>query len=141
MFPYDGEISPVHKKIAPGIFLYIFEIDYFCTLSWHLFVPRNLWIVPMVWTVPLASLYDKCSKKVEARSPRTIDRIEADGMKYTCNDVFMIRTPSLPVNIFSDFLRFEGRIEDFIQQNNLSDFMDQSILVSSRALYEAKGRG
>ncbi len=130
----------MHKKIAPGIFLYIFEIDYFCLLSGHLFVPRNLWIVPMVWTVPLASLYDKCSKKVEARSTKAIYGIEADGMKYTCNDVFMIRTPSLPVNIFSDFLRFEGRIEDFIQQNNLSDFMDQSILVSSRALYEAKGR-
>ena len=53
----------------------------------------------------------------------------------------MIRTPSLPVNIFSDFLRFEGNgIEDFIRQNNLSNFMDKSILVSSRELYKAKGR-
>jgi hypothetical protein len=24
-------------------------------------------------------------------------------MNYTCNDIFMIRTPSLPVNVFTDF--------------------------------------
>lgn len=45
-------------------------------------------------------------------------------MKYTCNDIFMIRTPSLPVNTFSEFMNFEGHgIEDFIQEHDLSDFM------------------
>ena len=62
-------------------------------------------------------------------------------MKYTCNDIFMIRTPSLPVNTFSEFMNFEGHgIEDFIQEHDLGNFMDQSILVSSRELYKAKKR-
>ena len=62
-------------------------------------------------------------------------------MKYACNDIFMIRTPSLPVSVFSDFLHFDGNsVEDFIQQNSLSNFMDKSILVSSRELYKAKDR-
>lgn len=62
-------------------------------------------------------------------------------MKYICNDVFMVRAPSLPVDVFSDFLRFEGNeIENFIQQHGLSHFMEQSILVSSQELYRAGER-
>lgn len=62
-------------------------------------------------------------------------------MNYTCNDIFMIRIASLPVNVFSDFMNFEDKnIEDFIMQNNLNDFFDKSILVASRGLYDAKER-
>lgn len=62
-------------------------------------------------------------------------------MKYECNDIFLVRIPSLPVHVFSDFLRFAGDgVEDFLQQNGLGDFMDQSILLASRVLSEAKER-
>ena len=60
-------------------------------------------------------------------------------MDYICNDVFMVRNPSLPVSVFLKFMNFEGNdIDDFINQNNLNDFFEKSILVSSRNLYEAK---
>lgn len=62
-------------------------------------------------------------------------------MKYTCNNIFMVRTPSLPAKVFLDLLHFDGKnIEDFIQKNALNDFMDKSILLSSRELYNAKNR-
>lgn len=62
-------------------------------------------------------------------------------MKYTCNDIFMVRTPSLPVNMFSEFTNFDRcHVEDFIQQKGLSNFMEKSILLSSRELYKAKER-
>lgn len=62
-------------------------------------------------------------------------------MKYTCNDIFMVRTPSLSVETFSEFLRYEGHsIEDFIREKDLTSFMDKSILISSRELHKAKER-
>lgn len=62
-------------------------------------------------------------------------------MKYTCNDIFMVRTPSLSAEIFSEFLHYEGHsMEDFIREKGLTTFMDKSILISSRELYKAKER-
>lgn len=62
-------------------------------------------------------------------------------MKYICNDIFMLRTPGLPANVFSKFLNIEdGSIEDFVQKNDLGSFVDTSVLVSSRELYKAKDR-
>ena len=60
-------------------------------------------------------------------------------MRYSCNDIFMVRTPSLPASVFSDFVQFEGNdVENFLQQTPFRDFMDKSILLSSRELYNAK---
>ena len=60
-------------------------------------------------------------------------------MKYVCNDIFMLRTPSLPVNVFTDFMKFQRNdIEDFIEQNRLNNFFDKSILIATRSLYEAR---
>lgn len=62
-------------------------------------------------------------------------------MRYSCNDIFMVRTPSLPASVFSDFVQFEGNdVENFLQQTPFRDFMDKSILLSSRELYNAKKR-
>ena len=48
----------------------------------------------------------------------------------------MVRTPSLPASVFSDFVQFEGNdVENFLQQTPFRDFMDKSILLSSRELY------
>lgn len=53
----------------------------------------------------------------------------------------MVRTPSLPASVFSDFVQFEGNdVENFLQQTPFRDFMDKSILLSSRELYNAKKR-
>lgn len=50
-------------------------------------------------------------------------------MRYSCNDIFMVRTPSLPASVFSDFVQFEGNdVENFLQQTPFRDFMDKSIL-------------
>ena len=66
---------------------------------------------------------------------------EVCRMKYTCNDIFMVRTPSLSAEIFSEFLHYEGHsMEDFIREKGLTTFMDKSILISSRELYKAKER-
>ena len=61
-------------------------------------------------------------------------------MKYTCNDIFMVRTPSLPVKVFSDFMTFQGGVEEFIAQRQLNNFFDKSILIATRSLYEANGK-
>ena len=42
----------------------------------------------------------------------------------------MVRTPSLPASVFSDFVQFEGNdVENFLQQTPFRDFMDKSISV------------
>ena len=44
----------------------------------------------------------------------------------------MVRTPSLPASVFSDFVQFEGNdVENFLQQTPFRDFMDKSILLST----------
>lgn len=58
-------------------------------------------------------------------------------MKYICNDIFMIRNTSLPIEIFFD-LQKEDRIDeilDFIEEKKLLNFMKNSLIVSSKSLF------
>lgn len=62
-------------------------------------------------------------------------------MKYSCNHIFMVRTPSLPANVFSSFIHSSNQsVEEFLQENNLNDFINKSILISSRELFAARTR-
>ena len=62
-------------------------------------------------------------------------------MKYICNNIFMVRTPSLPVDTFSAFMNFDGaKIEDFFSQNDLTNFIEKSVLIASRDLSMARER-
>lgn len=61
-------------------------------------------------------------------------------MKYSCNDVFMIRTPTLPIEIFLELLKYndlkEG-ISKFVRDKDMYSFLDESFLVSTKALQMA----
>lgn len=62
-------------------------------------------------------------------------------MRYTCNNIFMVRTPSLSADKFRNFMAFDGTsIEEFLSQESLSNFMEKSILLSSRDLSNARKR-
>ena len=62
-------------------------------------------------------------------------------MRYSCNNIFMVRTPSLSTNKFLKFMAFEGAsIEEFLLQESLTSFLEKSILLSSRELSKAQKR-
>lgn len=53
----------------------------------------------------------------------------------------MVRTPSLSADKFRNFMAFDGTsIEEFLSQESLSNFMEKSILLSSRDLSNARKR-
>lgn len=59
-------------------------------------------------------------------------------MKYLCHDIFMVRVPSLPVKIFRDFHKTNGNISDYISENeDVMNFMKESVLLSSKSLYNS----
>ncbi len=48
-------------------------------------------------------------------------------MKYSCYDTFMIRTPSLPINISEELLKKDMDIIDYIQEKGLKSFLDEAL--------------
>lgn len=59
-------------------------------------------------------------------------------MKYLCHDIFMVRVPSLPLKVFWDFNKIGDNVLDYIYKNqNIINFIEESLLVSSRTLYES----
>ena len=61
-------------------------------------------------------------------------------MKYECNDVFMIRNPSLPIKTFTNLQKEEiptDEIVDYLTKYHLLNFINESLLISSKSLYSA----
>lgn len=57
---------------------------------------------------------------------------------YKCHDVFMVRTPSLPINIYSELdSKYNENVEKLIQDYNLYDFFGDNLLISSKNLYDS----
>ncbi|MBU5438433.1 lantibiotic dehydratase [Tissierella sp. MSJ-40] len=64
-------------------------------------------------------------------------------MKYRCNDVFMIRTPTLPLEKFLELLEcnnFKEDILEFVNEKDMHSFLNESFLVSSKSLQKALNR-
>lgn len=58
-------------------------------------------------------------------------------MKYRCNDIFMIRTPTLPIERYLELLEYDNFKEDiskFINYSDMHGFLNESLLVSSKSL-------
>lgn len=61
-------------------------------------------------------------------------------MRYECNDVFMIRTPTLPIERFSKLIRGNNFKEDtlgFVNEKDMNSFLNESLLVSSKSLQKS----
>ncbi|WDV47619.1 lantibiotic dehydratase [Clostridiaceae bacterium M8S5] len=58
-------------------------------------------------------------------------------MKYECSDIFMIRTPSLPIEKFLCLQNSDNDMKKFITDNKLYDFINESLLFSSRSLQKS----
>lgn len=57
---------------------------------------------------------------------------------YKCHDIFMVRTPSLPINIYSVLIeRYNEDVEKLIKEYNLYDFFEENLLISSKNLYDS----
>ncbi|WP_010299079.1 lantibiotic dehydratase family protein [Clostridium senegalense] len=63
-------------------------------------------------------------------------------MDYICHDLFMIRTPALPVKISRGLMNVNNynEIFDYILKNNLEGYLKEALQVSSYSLYEALQR-
>ncbi|MCC0632495.1 thiopeptide-type bacteriocin biosynthesis protein [Clostridioides sp. ZZV15-6388] len=58
--------------------------------------------------------------------------------RYKCHDIFMVRTPSLPINIYTALDGYYNEnVENLIQEYNLYNFFEENLLVSSRNLYDS----
>lgn len=61
-----------------------------------------------------------------------------DVMKYLCNDIFMIRTPSLPLKTFFEFNNSKHTILEYVSKDTkINDFIKESLLISSKSLYQS----
>lgn len=63
-------------------------------------------------------------------------------MKYQCQNVYMLRTPALPIEFYLDWDKY-GSISDiiyFIKKNDIESYFKESFLISSRDLFEAMNR-
>ncbi len=59
-------------------------------------------------------------------------------MKYKCHDVFMIRTPALPLCVAEKLYTIDtNNVWNYIKELGLEDFMLEAIFVSSPSLYDA----
>lgn len=63
-------------------------------------------------------------------------------MEYICHDLFMIRTPALPVKISRELVNINNynEILDYVLKNNLEGYFKEALQVSSYSLYEALQR-
>lgn len=62
---------------------------------------------------------------------------EGIPVKYRCNDIFMIRTPALPIEKYLELFKYdnlEDNILEFISDNDNYNFINESLLVSSKSL-------
>ncbi|WMM25767.1 lantibiotic dehydratase [Tissierella sp. MB52-C2] len=57
-------------------------------------------------------------------------------MKYRCKDVFMIRTPTLPIDKFSELL-IKNDISELVSDESMYGFLNESLLVSSKSLQKS----
>lgn len=56
--------------------------------------------------------------------------------KYRCNDIFMVRTPALPFQIYLDLEnKYEGNLDKLINDYNLYDFFKENLFIASKNLY------
>lgn len=58
-------------------------------------------------------------------------------MKYRCQDIFMVRVPSLPYFHTQNYLNWNDTTREYIHQNHLENFFDEGLLSSTRALHTA----
>jgi thiopeptide-type bacteriocin biosynthesis protein len=57
-------------------------------------------------------------------------------VKYKCKDVFMIRTPTLPIDNLSELL-IKDDISEFVSDESVYGFLNESLLVSSKSLQKS----
>lgn len=59
-------------------------------------------------------------------------------MEYLCNDIFMIRVPTLPLRTFFDFNASNYSALEYVSKDiSLNHFIKESILISSKSLYQS----
>ncbi|HBF4994281.1 TPA: thiopeptide-type bacteriocin biosynthesis protein [Clostridioides difficile] len=57
---------------------------------------------------------------------------------YRCHNIFMVRTPSLPINVYSELVeKYNNNVENLIKDYNLYQFFEENLLISSKALYNS----
>ncbi len=63
-------------------------------------------------------------------------------MNYTCYDIFMIRTPALPINIATDLdeINDYDAILNYLIENKLDNYFKEALQISSYSLYNALHR-
>ena len=59
-------------------------------------------------------------------------------MNYKCHDIFMIRTPDLPIDIFNEFDSYQGDSISFLQENEeVNRRIREGLLVSSQSIFKS----
>lgn len=59
-------------------------------------------------------------------------------MEYLCSDIFMVRVPALSLKTFFEFSTSKCNIIDYISKDiYLNNFIEESLLISSRSLYQS----
>ncbi len=59
-------------------------------------------------------------------------------MEYRCNDIFMIRIPSLSIEVFENLLlsdMSENNVLEFSKENYVYDFLNESIFLASQDMH------
>lgn len=61
-----------------------------------------------------------------------------DKNNYKCHDIFMVRTPSLPLDIYLDLEgKYYGNSEKLITDYNLYNFFEENLFITSKNLYNS----
>ncbi|HBF2788648.1 TPA: thiopeptide-type bacteriocin biosynthesis protein [Clostridioides difficile] len=61
-----------------------------------------------------------------------------NSVNYKCYDIFMLRTPSLPLDIYLDLdKKYNYNLEQLIENYNLYDFLEENFLITSKNIYHS----
>lgn len=55
---------------------------------------------------------------------------------YKASDYFIVRTPSLPISIYFDLIKYKGNLITFIKSKNIYELVKNMLMASSKGMYE-----